>query len=75
MDVLHIMKRKMGLLVMAYGTPYKEDDVERYYTHIRRGRKPTLEMLEDFAIDMKQLEGFHHLQKLPLNKRKNWKNI
>ena len=49
MDVLHIMKRKMGLLVMAYGTPYKEDDVERYYTHIRRGRKPTLEMLEDLA--------------------------
>ena len=49
MDVLHIMKRKMGLLVMAYGTPYKEDDIERYYTHIRRGRKPTSEMLEDLA--------------------------
>ena len=28
-------KKKMGLLVMAYGTPYKEEDIERYYTHIR----------------------------------------
>ena len=41
------MKKKMGLLVMAYGTPYKEEDIERYYTHIRRGRKPSPEMLED----------------------------
>lgn len=37
----------MGLLVMAYGTPYKEEDIERYYTHIRHGRKPTDEMLQD----------------------------
>ena len=29
------MKKKIGLLVMAYGTPYKEEDIERYYTHIR----------------------------------------
>lgn len=41
------MKKKMGLLVMAYGTPYKEEDIERYYTHIRHGRKPTDEMLQD----------------------------
>ena len=30
----------MGLLVMAYGTPRTPDDVEAYYTHIRRGRPP-----------------------------------
>ncbi|SFJ64055.1 ferrochelatase [Halobacillus dabanensis] len=40
-------KKQMGLLVMAYGTPYKEEDLERYYTHIRRGRKPSDEMLQD----------------------------
>lgn len=28
-------KKKLGLLVMAYGTPYKEEDIEPYYTHIR----------------------------------------
>lgn len=29
-----------GVLVMAYGTPATPDDVERYYTHVRRGRPP-----------------------------------
>lgn len=43
------MKRKIGLLVMAYGTPYQESDIERYYTHIRRGRKPSPEMLKGLA--------------------------
>lgn len=40
-------KRTIGLLVMAYGTPYKEEDIEPFYTHIRRGRKPAPEQLED----------------------------
>ena len=33
--------RPAGLLVMAYGTPRSPDEVEAYYTHIRRGRPPT----------------------------------
>ena len=32
---------------MAYGTPATPDDVEAYYTHIRRGRPPTPEQLAD----------------------------
>jgi ferrochelatase len=32
---------------MAYGTPAARDDVEAYYTHIRRGRPPTPELLAD----------------------------
>jgi len=36
-----------GVLVMAYGTPASADDVEAYYTHIRRGRAPTPEQLAD----------------------------
>lgn len=40
-------KEKIGLLVMAYGTPYKEADIEPYYTHIRHGRKPSPEALLD----------------------------
>jgi ferrochelatase len=31
---------RLGLVVMAYGTPATPDDVEAYYTHIRRGRPP-----------------------------------
>src|SRR5690606_1801740 len=38
-----------GLVVMAYGTPASPDDVEAYYTHIRRGRPPTSEQLRDLA--------------------------
>src|SRR5438105_4512328 len=32
---------------MAYGTPASPADVETYYTHIRRGRPPTAEQLDD----------------------------
>src|SRR3954469_22153763 len=64
------MRRKMGLLVMAYGTPYKEDDIERYYTHIRRGRKPTLEMLEDLRNRYEAIGGISPLAKITLEQAK-----
>ncbi|RCW69676.1 ferrochelatase [Saliterribacillus persicus] len=57
-------KKKVGLLVMAYGTPYKEEDIERYYTHIRRGRKPTPEMLEDLTERYKAIGGISPLAKI-----------
>lgn len=37
----------VGVVLMAYGTPASPDDVEAYYTHIRRGRPPTPEQLDD----------------------------
>lgn len=55
------MKRKMGLLVMAYGTPYQESDIERYYTHIRRGRKPSQEMLKSLADRYEAIGGISPL--------------
>ncbi|OFX28225.1 MAG: ferrochelatase [Armatimonadetes bacterium RBG_16_67_12] len=39
----------IGVLVMAYGTPGGPDDLEAYYTHIRRGRRPSRELLEELA--------------------------
>jgi protoporphyrin/coproporphyrin ferrochelatase len=36
-----------GLVVMAYGTPSSLDEVEAYYTHIRRGRAPTADQLAE----------------------------
>ena len=36
-----------GVLVMAYGTPETYDDVEAFYTDVRRGRPPTDEQLAD----------------------------
>ena len=38
-----------GVVVMAYGTPASPDDVEAYYTHIRRGRPPEPEQLADLT--------------------------
>ena len=32
---------RTGVLCMAYGSPAGEADIERYYTHIRGGRKPS----------------------------------
>jgi ferrochelatase len=39
--------RRLGLVVMAYGTPASPDDVEAYYTHIRRGRPPEAAQLAE----------------------------
>ncbi|TKD72524.1 ferrochelatase [Pseudalkalibacillus hwajinpoensis] len=57
-------KKTMGLLVMAYGTPYKEEDIERYYTHIRRGRKPSEEQLTDLKDRYKAIGGISPLAKI-----------
>ncbi len=60
----------MGLLVMAYGTPYKEEDIERYYTHIRRGRKPSPEMLDDLKNRYEAIGGISPLAKITMNQAK-----
>ncbi len=57
----------MGLLVMAYGTPYEEADIERYYTHIRHGRKPSEEQLEDLTSRYKAIGGISPLAKITEN--------
>ncbi|MFY4774248.1 ferrochelatase [Metabacillus sp. RGM 3146] len=59
-------KKTMGLLVMAYGTPYKEEDIERYYTHIRRGRKPAPEMLQDLKDRYEAIGGISPLARITL---------
>ena len=38
-----------GLVVMAYGTPAAPEQVQGYYTHIRRGRPPTEDQLADLV--------------------------
>ncbi|MEO2077476.1 MAG: ferrochelatase [Bacillus sp. (in: firmicutes)] len=60
-------KKKMGLLVMAYGTPYTLDDLEGYYTHIRHGRKPSPEMIEDLRNRYEAIGGISPLAKITLD--------
>ncbi|EKS8352719.1 ferrochelatase [Bacillus cereus] len=57
-------KKKIGLLVMAYGTPESLDDVEAYYTHIRHGRKPSKEALQDLIERYKAIGGISPLAKI-----------
>jgi protoporphyrin/coproporphyrin ferrochelatase len=64
-------KKKMGLLVMAYGTPYKEEDLERYYTHIRRGHKPSPEMLQELKERYDAIGGISPLAKITLEQAKS----
>jgi ferrochelatase len=40
---------KIGVLVMSYGTPASLDQVEAYYTHIRRGNPPSAEQLKELT--------------------------
>src|SRR5690625_2109254 len=55
------MAQKKGLLVMAYGTPYKEEDIEPYYTHIRHGRPPAEEALQDLKDRYEAIGGISPL--------------
>jgi protoporphyrin/coproporphyrin ferrochelatase len=48
---------EVGVVVMAYGTPRSPDDIEAYYTHIRRGRPPTPEQLADLTARYQALGG------------------
>jgi ferrochelatase len=47
----------IGVLVMAYGTPRDRDDIETYYTDIRRGRTPTPELLAELTGRYEALGG------------------
>lgn len=42
-------RARLGVVVMAYGTPATVNDIEAYYTHIRRGRPPTADQLTDLT--------------------------
>lgn len=57
-------KKKIGLLVMAYGTPRSKEEIEPYYTHIRRGRKPSAEALEELTERYEAIGGISPLAKI-----------
>jgi ferrochelatase len=47
----------IGVLLMAYGTPRSLDEVEAYFTHIRRGRKPAPEEVEELKARYQTIGG------------------
>ena len=50
-------KPSVGVVVMSYGTPAGPEDVEAYYTHVRRGRPPTPELLADLVRRYEAIGG------------------
>lgn len=48
---------RIGVLVMSYGTPKSMEDVEAYYTHIRRGNPPTAEQLAELTERYEAIVG------------------
>lgn len=55
---------RIGLLVMAYGTPRSPEEIEPYYTHIRRGHKPPAELLEDLKRRYEMIGGVSPLARI-----------
>jgi ferrochelatase len=50
-------EQRTAVLLMAYGTPRTRDEIEPYYTDIRRGRPPTPEALADLTARYEALGG------------------
>lgn len=55
---------KKAVLLMAYGTPYKTEDIMEYYTNIRHGHKPSEALYNDLARRYKEIGGTSPLAKL-----------
>jgi ferrochelatase len=52
------------VVLMAYGTPASAEEVEAYYTHIRRGRPPTAEQLDDLRARYDAIGGLSPLRRI-----------
>ena len=53
-----------AVLLMAYGTPRRPEEIEPYYTDIRRGRPPTPEALADLVARYAAIGGVSPLATL-----------
>ena len=53
-----------GCLVMAYGTPGSPDELEAYYTHIRRGRAPEPHLVDQLRARYDAIGGVSPLRRI-----------
>jgi ferrochelatase len=53
-----------AVLVMAYGTPHRLEDVESYYTHVRRGSPPPARLLEELLGRYRAVGGPTRLNRI-----------
>jgi protoporphyrin/coproporphyrin ferrochelatase len=52
---------RVGVLVMAHGTPRRTGDIASFYTRIRRGRPPSPEQLEELELRYAAIGGLSPL--------------
>lgn len=55
------MSRTTGLLVMAYGTARRAEDIEAFYTDIRHGSRPSPELLAELNARYRAIGGLSPL--------------
>lgn len=55
---------RIGVVLMAYGTPRSTDEILPYYTDIRRGRAPTPELLAELTARYEAIGGLSPLAEL-----------
>jgi ferrochelatase len=55
---------RTGVLVMAHGTPRSLEEIEPFYTEIRRGRPPTAEQLAELTDRYRAIGGTSPLNEL-----------
>ena len=67
-------RKPKGLLVLAYGTPETLDDVAPYLTHIRQGREPSAQAIEDLKDRYQQIGGPSPLHKITTDQMKALEN-
>jgi protoporphyrin/coproporphyrin ferrochelatase len=65
----------IGVLLMAYGTPRSLDEVEAYFTHIRRGRKPSEEEVEELKERYELIGGASPLYEITEAQAKGLQDI
>jgi ferrochelatase len=51
------MSAPTAVLVMSYGSPARPEDIESYYTDVRRGRPPSAEQLADLERRYRAIGG------------------
>ena len=57
-------RKNTAILLMAYGTPSNQNDIEPYLTDIKRGRKPTTAEIEDLKRRYREIGGHSPLQEI-----------
>ena len=65
----------IGVLLMAYGSARDPDDLVRYYTHIRHGRSPGVQQLDNLRRRYEAIGGFSPLTAITQGQAKGLQQV